>query len=221
MNKALFSGLLVMAVGCGGGAVQQAPRAPEAGPAPPATGAVVTPPPHEPRTWALPEGPRDAAAAATPPSREVRTEAWAKAAKVKGVAAAPGSCATFAKPAPVKPAPTDLSVVLLEKDAPKRNALLFTVESSKKDIAPTLRAMRAELAPPGCGDSVTDPTLTSSPSVSGMAGQMTIGLSLASKLSRTAANAPAMNDASDKEKVKRFIQGPLRQWMVEQATAID
>ena len=68
---------------------------------------------------------------------------------------------------------------------------------------------------------MTDPPLAAASSVAGPAGQMTIGLSLASKLARTAANAPVMKDAGDKEKVKRFIQGPLRQWMVEQASAID
>lgn len=220
MKKALFSGLLVMAAGCGGGAVQQTPHTPEPAVPPSAAGAAATPPPHEPRTWSLPEGPRDAAAA-TSLAREVRTDAWAKAAKVKGVSAPPPACAAFATPAPVKPAPSDLSAALGEMDAAKRNALLFTIESSKKEVAPVLRAMRADLAPAGCGDAITDPSLSSSPSVSGAAGQMALGLSLASKLSRTAAKTPAMSDASDKEKVKRFIQGPLRQWMVEQATAID
>ncbi len=222
MKKAwIVGGLFVVTMGCGGGAAQQSPLTPASaasGNGSAAVGPEATPP-HESDPWALPEGPRDPK---SQPSevRDVRTEAWAKASKVKGVPKAPASCAAFAKPAVVKPAPDDLSVVLLEKDTTKRDAMLFAIETAKPDVALTIRAMRAELAPIECADAITDPALSAT-SVPGLAGQMTVGLSLASKLSRTAANAPAMKDASDKEKVKRFIQGPLRQWMVEQASAID
>jgi hypothetical protein len=219
MNRTLFSGLLVVVVGCGG-AAQTAPRSPETVQAPTPETAAKAPPHAEGQPWALPEGPRDAAVTSSPP-REVRTETWAKAIKAKGISAPPASCAAFAKPALVKPVPTDLSAVLLETDAAKRNAQLFTFESANPATAAVIRAMRADLAPIECADAITDPALTSSPKVSGVAGQMALGLSLASKLSRTAANAPVMKDASDKQKVKAFIQGPLRQWMVEQATAID
>ena len=223
MKKALgVAGIVVVAIGCGGAAVQEPRTAPTA-----AADVAASPsakpqaPAAEPRTWALPAEPRDPKT--TPAEgKDVRTEAWSKAAKVKGVPAAPSStCAAFAKPAPVKPPPTDVSTALVEKDAAKRNAMLAAIEAAKPDLAPVIRAMRAELAPVECADAITDPALAATPTASGAAGQMTIGLSLASKLSRTAAVAPAMKDASDKEKVKRFIQGPLRQWMVEQASAID
>jgi hypothetical protein len=170
--------------------------------------------------WSLPEGPRDPNDRPVEP-KDIQTVGWTKVSKTKGVPNAPATCSAFVKAASVTPAPTDLSVVLLEKDAAKRNAMLVAVESAKPGIAPAIRAMRADLAPTECADAIVDPLLTSSPSVSGMAGQMAVGLSLAAKLSRTAASAPAITDASDKEKVKRFIQGPLRAWMVEQASAID
>lgn len=221
MKKTLgLAGIVVVAIGCGGGAVQE-PRVPAAAGAEAApAGAQAAPASTARAIWALPAEPRDPK---TPPAepKDVKTEAWSKAVKVKGVPAAPASCASFAKPAAVKPAPAELSGALLEKDAAKRNVMLASFESAKPDLAPAIRAMRAELAPIECADAITDPSLSAAPAAAGAAGQMTVGLSLASKLSRTAANAPVMKDASDKEKVKRFIQGPLRQWMVEQATAID
>jgi len=215
-------GIVAVAIGCGGGAVQEprvpGPAAAEAGTAAGQPGAQGT---TASRVWALPSEPRDPKTAPAE-AKDVRTEAWSRAGKVKGVPAAPAACAAFGKPAAVKPAPSDLSAAILEKDAVRRNAMLAALETAKPEIAPVLRAMRAELAPIECADAITDPSLAAAKGpVVGTAGQMTIGLSLASKLSRTAASAPSMKDASDKEKVKRFIQGPLREWMVEQATAID
>ncbi|MBX3210248.1 MAG: hypothetical protein KF764_34770 [Labilithrix sp.] len=220
MKKALVvGGLFVVTVGCGGGAAQPPPATPATAAATPlAAGATAPSAPAD--AWTLPAGPRDASAPAAE-IKDVRTEAWAKASRVKGVQKAPATCAAFAKPAAAKGTALDLSAALLEADPAKRNAMLFAIESAKPELAPTVRAMRADLVPIECADAITDPPLAAAPGVTGAAGQMTVGLSLASKLSRTAANAPAMKDASDKEKVKRFIQGPLRQWMVEQASAID
>lgn len=79
----------------------------------------------------------------------------------------------------------------------------------------------AMAAAPECGDAIVDPALAKHGDPSDDAGQRLVALSLAGKLARTAAVAPAMKDAADKAKVKAFIQGPLRTWMVEQATAID
>lgn len=223
MKKAwIVGGVFVVTVGCGG-AAQRAPVMPAAPTATDqdAASKAAAASPHDPQDpWGLPDGPRDPNVQASE-AKEVRTESWARASKATGIARTPASCAAFAKPAAVKSAPTDLSAVLLEKDAAKRDAMLFAIESAKPEVALAIRAMRAELAPVECADAITDPALSAAASVPGVAGQMTVGLSLASKLSRTAATAPVMKDASNKEKVKRFIQGPLREWMVEQASAID
>lgn len=200
-----FAGIAVALMGCGG-AVHEPRIAPSAR-AVPATATVMMPATDAP-IWTLPTEPRDPNTAAPTP-KDVRTEAWSKAAKVKAVPAAPPSCAPFANPSASVYAQSPVG------------AMLATLEVAKPELAPAIRAMRADLAPVECADTMTDPALSATPVVSGAAGQMSIGLSLASKLSRTAASAPAMKDASDKEKVKRFIQGPLRQWMVEQASAID
>ena len=79
----------------------------------------------------------------------------------------------------------------------------------------------AMAAPPECTDAIVDSALAKHGDATDEAGHKLVALSLAGKLARTAAVAPVLKDASDKEKVKKFIQGPLRTWMVEQATAID
>jgi hypothetical protein len=157
----------------------------------------------------------------SPVTGALSTAAWAKARSAKGVAPPKPACAAYAKRTAARPVPTDLMMALMEKDAGKRDGLLVAFET--KELSPTLHAMRAELAPVECADVITDPFLglPSSSSVAGPSGHALVGLSLASKLARTAEGAPVMKDASDKEKVKRFIQGQLRSWMVEQATAID
>jgi hypothetical protein len=190
--------------------------APASAPAPtaPATGPIA--PKSDP--WALPDGPRDERRSVR--AESLKTEGWAKAQNTKGVAPAKASCAEYARRAAARPAPTDLTSALGEKDAGKRDALLLALED-KPETKLTIRALRAELAPLECADALTDPLLSSSATVTGLSGHALVGLSLASKLSRTAEGAPTMKDASDKEKLKRFIQGPLRTWMVGQASAID
>lgn len=214
MKNAMVLGGVLLVVGCGG-----APPEPPRAPAAPTAASTEPSSPHDPPQakadpWALPGAPRDETQSASPP-KDVATAAWAKASKVKGVSAPPATCAAFVKPSPAKAA--DLKTVIETQDAVKRNALLAALEPQDKWI----RVTRAELAPTECADGIVDPLLAPSSSVPGEPGQVAIGLSLAAKLARTATTAPAMKDASDKEKVKRFIQGPLRAWMVEQATAIE
>jgi hypothetical protein len=208
-------------VGCGGSPLE-GPRTPVNAGKTAEPNAAVAPGPQKSSVWTLPDGPRDKQEQAAEP-KEVSTAAWAKASKVKGLPPPPATCASFAKPAGVKPAlpePSDESQpwpALAEKDPAKRNAAMFAVELAKPELAPIVRVMRADLGPIECGDAVLDPSITSAP----MAAQTAIGLSLAAKLSRTASSAPTPKDASNKEALKKFIQGPLRAWMVEQAAAID
>lgn len=217
----------IFSVACGGAAQQPPPATPNTT-TPTTTTATATPGKEKSDPWTLPEGPRDPSTAKPAEPGPLKLDDWAKASKTKGVPAAPASCAAFAKrvPAPAnEKAPADLVVSLLEKDPAKRDAMLAAFEGKdpKDPKVVVLRAMRAELAPVECADVLTDPLLTgpNAATASGAAAHALVGLSLASKLSRTAATAPVMKDAADKEKVKAFIQGPLRAWMVEQAAAID
>jgi hypothetical protein len=221
----------MVASGCGGGGGGQGvtPSGPTPSPTtPPTSSSTTSSTKGDP--FAVPNEPRDAAATASKiDPGPVKLDAWTKASAAKGVPAPPATCGAFAKRAAATPAPADVTAALAEKDVAKRDALLVALE--KNETAPgTIRAIRAELGPVACGDSIVDPILGSKAGAKGEAGQRLVGLSLAAKLSRTAANAPTMADSgnakptdptAEKERVKKFIQGPLRTWMVEQATAIE
>lgn len=150
---------------------------------------------------------------------ELRLEAWARARKIKGLKPPPRSCDAYAKRAKTPVAPKDVTAALAEPDADKRDAMLVALESGP--MVDAVRLLRAESAPIECADAIIDPVLADRASVSGYAGHVLVGLSLAGKLSRTAEGVPELKDATDKERVKKFIAGPLRQWLVAEATAID
>jgi hypothetical protein len=189
--------------------------------------------------WALPPAP----APESPPVEpgDLKLDAWQRAAKAKGVGAAPAACAAFARRAPAKARPESVATALAERDAGARDAMLVALEAAANaapnanananagaagaDLPPgALRALRADLAPIECGDAIVDPYLRSKAAsgVRGVAGHALVGLSLAAKLARTAHAPPAMAAGTrDKAKVKAFVQGPLKAWMVEQASAIE
>ncbi|MBX3225911.1 MAG: hypothetical protein KIT84_29960 [Labilithrix sp.] len=174
-----------------GGADAPSPKTPVS-PAP-APAAAASAPVATPSAWTLPEGPRDAEK--TPPAVPAyKLETWKSAiGKVKGVPAPAAEC----------------------KDWQKRTA-------SENDEATAKKAAAGDV-PPGCADAIVDRFLLDPKrgDATDETSHRLVGLSLAGRLARTAASAPVMKDASDKEKVKKFIQGPLRTWMMEQATAID
>jgi hypothetical protein len=226
MRGWLTLGAIFWAVGCASSGGQKPAVDPSAATAPtPATNPNTSPPHTEADPWTLPAGPREETQKSSP-AIPLRTEAWAKASKTKGIAPAKPACLAFARRTKGPAKPTDLVAAILEKDPSKRDAMLVAFEGDASrdnpEAAMGLRAIRAELAPIECADAIVDPILSANPEVKGAAGHALVGLSLAAKLARAAEGAPVMkNDTSDKEKVKRFIQGPLRTWLIEQATAID
>lgn len=84
------------------------------------------------------------------------------------------------------------------------------------DLAPA-----ADRAPIECADMIIDPHLKPTAGVTGEVAHNLVGLSLASKLARTASTPPSMAAIREKEAVRAFIGGPLKSWVVEQATAIE
>jgi hypothetical protein len=221
-SKALLGvvlALLALPLGCGEAAVQQpaVPLSP-GGPAPAATtdpAKGLTPDP-----FALPAGPRDELTAPGP--APLRLDAWDAAVKAKGVAPPPAECAAFAKRAAASPAPPDLVSALAAKEQAKVDALLVALEPKLDAKEPgLLRALRADLAPGQCADVIVDPYLATHRTIVSRASHVLVGLSLAAKLDRTGGGKPAMGAVREKEKVKAFIAGPLKTWMVEQSTAIE
>lgn len=188
------------ALGCGG-APAPGPAAPAAAPVPtgPADAAGSPGTPADP--FALPPRPAEGDLfsledeGGSPVDVAPLRKAWA----AKGIAPRPKTCAPPRRDAGPAAAPAKLD----EKDAVAAAAL------------------RADLAPIACADAVTDPLVPAAGALTGRAAHVLAGLSLASKLARTALEPPTMQATTDKEKVKAFIKGPLAKWVVEQASAIE
>lgn len=216
---------LTFGAACGG-----APSTPVVSPGPPvsapngsagASGAVPIAPPDP---FALPAGPRDEDAAEAAHGA-VDLEPWKRAKTAKGVPPPPPACAAYASRVAAKEA-SGIVETLGEKDPARRDARLVAVDAQNAKLKGAwTRAVRAELAPIECADAITDPFLQSyvasaDPEAAERA-RLVVGFSLAGKLSRTASAPPSMGAIRDKEKVKAFIGGPLKTWLLEQSTAIE
>lgn len=127
---------------------------------------------------------------------------------------------------PISPPPPALRLDDWEKGIKARGVPAPPVSCTqvKKPAAgatPEEIARHADLAPIECADGITDPFLKTRAGSAGDLAHVLVGLSLASKLARTASTPPTMGAIREKEKVKAFIAGPLKTWVVEQATAIE
>lgn len=211
--------LLIGLVGCG----ETLPRSTQpVGPMVPPTAPVAVAPPSPPPAadpFALPKGPRDEDVAESLPA--LRLDAWGTAKKTKGLATAPATCAAFASRAAAKPAPETLALALAEKEQARRDALLVALQTKPGENEGRVRALRADLAPIECADAIVDPYLEAPKAIANEDAHVLVGLSLASKLSRTALTPPVMGALREKEKVKEFIKGPLRTWVLDQSVAIE
>lgn len=235
LSGALLALLTTASVACGGGAVAQ-PVAPASGgsSASGGTGSVAGGTAGSPGTggapgavdpFTVPAGPRDDDAPDPAAAAPVSLDAWQKAKKAKGVAPAPPACAAYATRAPGKE-PADIVAAFAEKDAGKRDAMLVAIAKAPGASPAATRAQRADLAPVECADAIVDPLLLDASAGAGAKERpehvrLLIGFSLAGKLARTASAPPAMGALRDKEKVKAFIGGPLKTWLLEQSTAIE
>lgn len=184
-------GLIFLATACGGGAAQEPAK---------------TPVNAETKPVSSTSGPGGA------PGDAAKANVWA-------LPEGPRDGAAPAAP-PVQPLKLDSwKAAIKAKGVPSAPGTCAKTPSTAKADADVVAA--AMSAPPECTDVIVDPALAKHGDATDEAGHKLIALSLAGRLARTAAVAPSMKDASDKEKVKKFIQGPLKSWMVEQATAID
>jgi hypothetical protein len=148
-----------------------------------------------------------------------------------GLAPLPASCDAFVtrKGAGAAPACADkasglaaLDGAMSEADAAKRDARLLDLEGCAGLPAGVVRALRAELAPIECSEALLTKTLATPPA--GLDGNLfhaMLGLSIASRLARTAQNAPVLAAPFTRPRVIEFTSGPMKAWFSEQATAIQ
>jgi hypothetical protein len=148
----------------------------------------------------------------------------------KGVAPAPAACDAFAKRAAAKATKCKdaaatlaaLDAALSEADPVKRDALLVDVEACPGLPVGLARALRAELAPVECGDRLVEPLLVAPPA--GMTGAVyhaLFGQGLAARLARSALAPPTLAPPLTKARVNDFVNGPLKDWALEQSRAIQ
>ncbi len=157
--------------------------------------------------------------------------AWTSAADVPGVPAAPASCVAFVQRKASKKAPAceekgaamlALADALDQVDVAGRDSALVALEGCGGLPKGAVRALRADLAPPECGDKIVDPWIASSakatpnPILHALVGQ-----SLGARLARTVGTAPSMKGAADKKHVLAYVAGPLRAWIEGQARAVE
>ena len=152
------------------------------------------------------------------------------AAAPKGLPEAPKTCQAFVKRKP-KPAAAcaepdkaleALDKALAETKADKRDELLLGLESCAGLPAGVTRALRAEFAPAECADVIVESLVNAPPK--GMDGTVYAtlrGLATAARLARTGANPPKLAAPFEVKRVKEFTAGPMKDWMVEQAQAIQ
>lgn len=148
----------------------------------------------------------------------------------KGLAEAPKTCAAFVARKPVAPgacktrdeALDALDKALGESAPDKRDAKLAGLESCEGLPAGMARALRAEVAPLECGDTLVEPLVNAPPT--GIDGAMYAtlrGLATAARIARTATTPPKLAPPFERKKVEEFIAGPMKEWMSAQAVAIE
>jgi hypothetical protein len=146
-----------------------------------------------------------------------------------GVPPAPASCKAFTDPGKATAACADRAQALASLDdaltrtqPAERDAGLLALEGCTELPPGLVRALRAELAPVACADTIVVGLLTSPPpGIDGAVYDTLFGLGLAGMLSRAAATPPAMPPPHTKETVGAFVAGPMKAWVTEQAQAIQ
>ncbi len=147
----------------------------------------------------------------------------------EGVPAPPASCEALARHpvgreacADMPAAKAKLDAALQVEDATKRDQALAAAETCAGLPPGLVRSLRAELAPPECGDAIVRPFFAGKPAnVNGSIQHALVGYALAARLQRAVTPAPRLDAPFTKERVADFHKGPLRTWLDAQAKAVQ
>ena len=138
---------------------------------------------------------------------------------------APASCAEFgAAPQPSCVATGSswerLAAALEQNEPVPRDVALACIEAEHAALAPSLRALRAELAPLECGDAIVAPLLETARALSPEDESTLLGVMLAAQLQRLLRAPPTLTPPFDKPRFQSFFEQELKPWIVSQALAI-
>jgi hypothetical protein len=147
----------------------------------------------------------------------------------EGVSPPPDSCKPFihdkagaaASCTDAASALSSLDAALTQTESEARDAALRGLEGCGHLPVGLATALRAELAPPECGDGIVAAKLGHADGIDGPVYDALFGLALAGRLARTATKAPELKPPYDKDTVKAYIDGPMGAWVREQAAAIQ
>lgn len=148
----------------------------------------------------------------------------------EGVSKPSAACEAFAQRA-AGPAPAcadrassleALDAAMRVTDPAERDAKLAGLEACKGLSWGIVRAIRAELAPPECGDALVVPLLATPPDKAQPAVyHALLGLAMAARLDRAVDGAPSLSPPFTKARVQVFVKGPMLEWVERQARAVE
>ena len=147
-----------------------------------------------------------------------------------GLAALPAACDAFAtRKGEGKASCADPTAALAALDAAlgratpeQRDAALVDLDGCAGLPAGIARAVRAELAPIECAESIVEPFLKAPPpATNGIVYGAMLGQAIAGRLARTAHDPPTLPLPHDKAHVLAFVKGPMFAWFEQQALAIE
>jgi hypothetical protein len=150
------------------------------------------------------------------------------------VAPAPPDCSNFGRPAgdgavacahpdndATRLAALDEALTLTDGDALRRDQKLAIVEGCSGFEPGLIRALRADLAPAECADTIVEPLLDNHKSeLSIEVSQVLRGLSLSARLLRASDRPPLLPPPFTREKFERFLNSSIRPWYLAQSKAV-
>ncbi len=219
--KAHLGWLATILIACGG-----APSATDTPSTLPPTPTTEVPPDAPPDPWAIDGELQREPLPNQAPSFAVEATTLPKA--PVGLPAAPAPCRAYAAGGPPgkcedrATALVSLDEALAETDAQKRNRALRGLETCEHLPTGMVLALRAELAPVECADTIVGAAVASPPAgIEGVTYDALVGLGLAGMLRRASSNPPKLGAPYPKDKVKRFIDEKVGPWIKGQALAIQ
>ncbi|MFO7181034.1 MAG: hypothetical protein DIU78_020200, partial [Pseudomonadota bacterium] len=136
----------------------------------------------------------------------------------------PDACARYVEPAECTPGPElaeRLANALGIEDPLARDRELACAESQNTELAPLVRALRADLAPIACADVLVGMFLEGSNVRPSPVDENTLlGLHVAGQLARLVDAPPALAPPFDKATFHSFFERELKPWLIAQALAI-
>src|SRR5687768_13265721 len=172
-------------------------------------------PAHAPESGSAPE---PGAAAAGDPAKPSGLGPLAR-----GVPAAPESCAPYRGATAAACAGGDfnerLAAALAETDA-ARDSLLRCLEPAPEAPPGLIRALRADLAPRGCGDVVVGDDATVAGAARDVADTL-IALGVGARLYRSMREPPLPRPPFTKEQFLKHFKEVLSPWLADQAQAVE